>query len=179
MPRGFPVDPVTRARVLELAQAGKGRNEIARILGISTATVSSITKAAGADNVFDRSATRVAVEARRLDLAGLRARLAVKFATRAEELLDLMDKPTMVFSFGGKENTYEEHLLDSPPTADIRNLMTSAAIGAQRSLELTRFDSDAGQAKAGNLLDALAAGFTEAARLLDDDQADDTEGAVS
>jgi hypothetical protein len=49
--------------------------------------------------------------------------------------------------------------------------MTSAAIGAQRSLELTRFDSDQGAAQAGSLLAALAEGFTEAARILDD-QAD-------
>src|SRR5690349_12314523 len=171
MPRGFPVDQKTRDRVLALIGEGKGRNEIARLTGISTATVSLIAPAGS----FDRSQTRVATQARAVDLAALRARLAVKFATRAEELLDAMDQPHVVFNFGGKDNTYEEHTLDRPPTAYIRNLMASAAIGAQRSLELTRFDSDQGAGKAGNLLDANAAGISEAARLLDEDQADTEE----
>lgn len=155
--------------VLALIRAGKGRNEIARELGISAASVTGIAPAGS----FDRSATRAATEAHKADLGEIRARVARKMIEKSEQLLDMIDQPHVVFSFGGRDNTFASEVLDRPPTADIRNLMTSAAIGAQRSLELTRFDSDQGAGKAGSLLAALAEGFTEAARLLDDvDQAD-------
>lgn len=140
MPRSLPVSPEKRADVLRLHGEGKGRNAIAAETGVSTFSVSKIVAAAGGS--FDRAKTKALTEARKVDLAELRARIAVKMLTRAEEFIDAMDQQFVVFSFGGKNNTYNEHKLESPPTADIRNLMTSAAIAVQRSMELSKFDAD-------------------------------------
>jgi hypothetical protein len=45
-----------------------------------------------------------------------------------------------VYSFGGRDNTYEEHKLDRPPVEVVRNAVTTAAIAfdkATRVLELS------------------------------------------
>lgn len=66
MPRdGRPVDPELRARVLELVAEGKGRNEIAREVGLGAATITAIAP----EGSFDRSASAKAVRARQVDMA--------------------------------------------------------------------------------------------------------------
>lgn len=167
MPRGRPVTLHQRARILDLHAKGLGRNEIARLVGVAQPTVTKVVRADGGS--FDRAATASATKARVTDLAALRASLSVRLVEKAHGLLDDMDGEFLAFAFGGKDNDYNEHTLPKPPTGDIRNLMQSAAIASKESRELVRFDSDGGAGKAGNLLDALAAGITEAARLLDDD----------
>ena len=140
MPRGRPVTDETRASVVQLHAAGKGRNEIAVELDIAAASVSAIVKAAGLS--FDRSKTSVAVKAHQVDLAIQRAELAQMALATARRLLTQMEQPHLAFNFGGKDNTYAEHELKRPPTGDLRNLMTSFGIAVQRSMELSKFDAD-------------------------------------
>lgn len=141
-PRKSPrlVTDEERARVAELHAAGLSRNAIAAELGRPWSTVTKIARQLGLS--FDRSQTRAAVEARKVDLAAMRADLAHLALVKAKGFLDALDQPFLAFNFGGKDNTYEEHLLDRPPTGDIRNLMTAFGIATQRSLELTKFDVD-------------------------------------
>ncbi len=69
-----------------------------------------------------------------------------------------MDKPHLVFNFGGKDNTYEEHLLQSPPTGDLKNLMVSAATAIDKHIVLERHDAtDPGVM--GSLLGTLLEGL--------------------
>jgi len=93
-----------------------------------------------------RSKTKAATEARVADNQAKRAALETQFLDEAKEDLDRKHQPFLVFNFGGKDNTYEEHLLESPPTGDIRNLTQSAAIAVDRSLKLA--DHDGGGANA-------------------------------
>jgi hypothetical protein len=46
----------------------------------------------------------------------------------AEAMIDRIDDPYLVFNFGGKDNTYEERLLDDAPVEVRRNIITTAAI---------------------------------------------------
>lgn len=151
MPRARPtLTPAERARIAELHATGMSRNKIADEIGRSWSSVSKTAKELGL--TWDRAAPRAAIEARRIDLAAMRAELAVMSLVRAKNFLEALDQPFLVFNFGGKDNTYEDHQLDKPPTGDIRNLMTSYGIAVQRSMDLSRFDTD--PTAGGNDVDA-------------------------
>lgn len=69
-----PIPEQQRENVLDLARAGHSRNEVARLSGISPASVTRICSAAGVS--FDRSSTAIAVQARVIDMKHARGLLA-------------------------------------------------------------------------------------------------------
>ncbi|MER6361550.1 hypothetical protein [Kitasatospora sp. NPDC001527] len=69
-----PLPDQQRENVLGLARAGHSRNEVARLSGVSPASVTRICSAAGV--TFDRTATAAAVEARVIDMKQARGLLA-------------------------------------------------------------------------------------------------------
>lgn len=142
-------------RIRDLVAAGKGRNEIAAELGISLGSVTAIAQAIGVS--FDRSMTAQAVAARSVDCKLLRTELGLKLLRKANQLIDDMARPFLAFSFGGRDNTYNEHQLDTPPTQDIRNLMIAASTAISRHIELEKVDSDAGVGHERSLLAQLGA----------------------
>lgn len=164
-----PLTDTERARILELHAQGMARNDIARETGRAAGTVTKIVTDAG--GTFDRSATKAATEARQADLAERRSRLRTKFLTRAEECLDQMDQPHLVFNFGGKDNTYEERTLDRPPVKDIRDLMQAASIATTAEIRISQADVGGDEA-AKSLLVGLAHAFG----LADDDSNDGQHG---
>ena len=173
-PRG-PVQAHVRAKVLDLHSKGLGRNEIAKLTGIGAASVTRIVQADGGS--FDRSKTEQAVKARQVDMASLRGQVAQKLLTRANELLDDMDEPFLAFNFGGKDNTYAEHLLERAPVEARHTMIRAAATAMRTHTDLVKFDSDQGQGHAESLLDAIAEGITAAAEILHGDQTDDRSEA--
>lgn len=183
-----PVTDETRARVAELHGQGLGRNAIARELDLPAATVSGIARTLGLE--FDRSSTALALRARQLDLAAERQQVKAMLLVRARDALEAMDAPALVYSFGGKDNTYAERLLDAPPVGDQRNLMTIAGIALTRYADLDRVDAGATTtAEAVGMVDRMHAALTVAVEALaergdlpdptatpgqvDDDQADE------
>jgi len=134
-----PLSQRKRAAILRDIKAdGAKRNEIARKHGVSPGTVTGIAKTAGITDAFDRSSTKRATEAAVADNAEWRAATSRRFLGKCNDLLDQMDVPHLVFAFGGKENTYNEHQLDRPPTGDLRNLMVSAATAFDKHLAAER-----------------------------------------
>jgi len=160
----LPVSGQTRARVLQLHEQGVGRNEIARITGISTASVSKIVKEEGGS--FDTSQTELATQNRMADLAERRAIVSEKFLTRANSLLDDMEREFRAFAFGGKDNVYTEQILEEPSVEAKHTMIRAASTAMKAHTDLVKFDSDQGQARAESLLDALAAGIGAAAEIL-------------
>lgn len=136
--RGYPVDPETRSRVLNLYRAGSSRNAIAREIGISGSTVSSIVVADG--GTFDRTQTALAIEARRIDMAVERAEIARMLLVRGREALEAMDQPATVHNWS-REGVFDEQVIDRPTFSDQRNLMTIAAIAVQRHADLVKVDA--------------------------------------
>jgi transposase-like protein len=151
-----------RAAILADIKAGtKGRAQIARDHGVNPQTVGNIAKRAGVVDAFSRLQTENATRAAAIDSKALRVSTARRFLDKTNELLDQMDEPHLVFNFGGKDNTYEEHLLKKPPTGDLKNLMVSAATAIDKHLVLERHDSASSDA-ASSLLDAVANGLQTA-----------------
>jgi hypothetical protein len=135
-----PINPAIRDAIIADFATDKARNQIARDHGVGLGTVTKIAQEVG--HVFDRSATKHATEAVVADNKARRADVSRKFLEKADKLLDQMEQPHIVFNIGGKDNVYTEHLMDAPPTADIRNLMTSAAIAFDKHMAADKHDSD-------------------------------------
>lgn len=140
MPPRIPDDK--RAAILTDTRAGtKSRAQIARDHDVSPQTVGNLAKAANITDAFSRLQTKNATEAAVVDSRARRAMIAARMLTKAVELLDQMDQPHIVFNIGGKDNIYTEHTMSRPPTADLRNLMVTAATAVDKHLALDRHDS--------------------------------------
>jgi hypothetical protein len=113
---------------------------------------------------FDRAQTAQAVAAHTIDLAAGRQRLAEKMLARAEQLLDSLDNPYVVYSFGGRDNVYNEHKLDKPPVEVIRNAVTTAGITFDKLTRIVEKDPDVSGAESA--VRALQAGLDAAAAVL-------------
>lgn len=156
MPRGETFQDGQRAR--ELYDQGLACNAIARELGVGAATISRWARREGLS--FDRTATALAVRARTIDIAESRSLLTQKMLLVAHETLDNLDGPYLVYNFGGSDNTYAEHLLDTPPIEIVR---TAQTIAKDAHFTATRFleRDNGGLDQAFGVLDTLAQGFRE------------------
>ncbi|MFF3094149.1 hypothetical protein [Streptomyces cyaneofuscatus] len=143
----------------ELHAEGKGRNVIAREMGIATGCVSRTAEHLGL--TFDRTAIQAATAARLADLAERRSVIAVKFTDVAEDSLDRVYEPTTVYAFGGSQNTYAEHTFDEAPAAERRALVSAAGVATDKSLKLapaeTGANIEAGKSMLGDIMTFLTA----------------------
>ncbi|MGW7198469.1 helix-turn-helix domain-containing protein [Streptomyces chryseus] len=141
MGKARPVTDEDRAEVVRLHGQGKGRNEIAKLLRRSGKTISDIAAAAGLS--FERAAeVRAATEVRQADLAALRSQLALDLTYDAMKLREKLWKPTIVYNFGGAENTYAQHTFDEAPPAEARTLLSALGVAVDRSLKLSPPETD-------------------------------------
>lgn len=134
-----PWTPAEDTTLRALHESGRSLHSIAAEMSRSKDTISRKASALGL--TWDRSRTAAAANAVVVDNKARRALLVGTLYTRAEELLAQITEPHLVFNFGGKENDYNERLLDRPPTGDIRNLMQSASIALQRAVDLENVDA--------------------------------------
>jgi hypothetical protein len=129
---------------------------VAREFSVSGETVTRICAEAGL--TFDRSATEAAVRARSIDLAAERTALVQQMVAEAQEEMDLLNAPYLVWSFGGMDGELHSHLLDSAPM-DVRNTaMRSAAIAVDKATRVVE-NSGGGVEAAKSMLQRLAEGL--------------------
>ena len=168
MPRGRPVDDETRARIATLCAEGLTRNAIARAVGVAGSTVSLV--AADLGHTFDRTEIRAALEARQVDLAAERQRLAEAAIAQAWQALDDMNAPAVMVHFeAGNEHRrgeFREHILDRPTVSDLRNLATVFGIMTTKVAELTRPLSGHVADGALSVLEQVGDSLADAARRL-------------
>ncbi|MFI1677050.1 helix-turn-helix domain-containing protein [Streptomyces sp. NPDC020607] len=123
-----------RAEIIRLHGEGKGRNEIARLIGRAPRTVSIVCGEEGL--VFDVTMTEEATRHRVAQLADRRAMLAEALQDDAERLSAQLWEPSTVFRIGGSSNSYTERKVDEPPADAKKDLMASAGIAIEKSLKL-------------------------------------------
>lgn len=137
-----------------------GRNEIAKALGISPASVTGHAKHAGI--TFDRAATKIAVEARAIDLRARRQKLIGDLYDLADQDVALLKADTYTYRVVYKEST--EVVADvHAPSADRRNHSSAIATNLATAAKLEAVDGGSSAAEAHSVLDTLAAGFAAAA----------------
>lgn len=154
---GRPVTEEDYERVRALHARGMGRNAIAHEIHRAQRTVSIIAAELGL--TFDTSMTEDATRARIAQLAALRAETALDLQLDAMKLTQQMWESAVVFNFGGKDNSYNERVVDEPPAGDKKNLMAAAGIALEKSLKLVPPADDAGADDARSMLGQLMVGL--------------------
>ena len=158
-----PLTDEKRAEILHLHAQGLSRNDIARQAGVSAGSVTKVCR--DNDRAFDRSQTKDATEAKRIDLTEARLNLAYRLNDAANDMLDMIDKPFEVFNFGGKDNTFATATLDSAPVEARRTIVTSAAIVFDKITRIVEKDNG-GLDQTVGVLDVLAGNLNAAAEML-------------
>jgi transposase-like protein len=141
----------------------KSQRQVARDHGVSTTAVRKIAHDAGLTNAFSREVSKRATAARIADQRAQRAITSQRFLDESNWFLDQLHKPHLVHSFGGKENSYNEHTLPQPPTTDLRNLMVSAGVAFDKHIAADRHDAETGAEGARSVLGALGQALQMAA----------------
>lgn len=167
----MPAATFDQALARELHAADVSCREIAKRLDVAPSTISRWAEREGL--TFDRAQTAAATQAHTVDLAAARVRLAEKMAHRTNQMLDTLEDPFLVYNFGGRDNTYEEHVLDQAPVDVWSKAIQSAGVAFDRLTRIVE-KSNPGLSEAEGLLDAAAAAFKAAAdQLRSDGQAAD------
>lgn len=148
-----------RAQARKLFDQGLSCRQIASKLGVSISTISRWAKAEGL-SFTKRAQTATATVVREFDMAAARVRLAQKMTGNADRALDGLDGPYLVYSFGGKENTYSEHELTEAPISARREAQTIGAIAFDKLTKAIESTEDAdGLAPVESMLGRLAVRF--------------------
>lgn len=137
-----PVSDEERQRIIEAFPTGKSCRQIARELGRSTTTISTIAKSVGHE--FGQINAERARAINQRYGAEWRAEMRQRLADEAMRLLDDMRKPALVFSFGGRDNTYNEHELEEPDFRSKRDLMQAVSTALRSIRDLDATDSTTG-----------------------------------
>lgn len=165
-----PITDEDRKRVRELHAQGLGRNAIAREMGRGRRSVSDLAAEMGL--TFDRTATAVATEARKIDAAARRAALIERYYEQAHKQLDRLDRDehTIKEVSLGKVVTYSTPDL---PASDVRALLQASIAASTQAAKLEALDGDPGTEVARSMLAGLAEGIR---KLADADAQEDTSG---
>lgn len=156
----LPLTDDERQQIRDLHTAGHGCNAIARQLGRDRSTISRAASDMGI--TFDRKQTRAATQARADDNAAKRAELETLYLTEAKQLLAELRQPTIVYNFGGRDNTYNEAEHPEPDAGAKLKLMQASGAAMDRALKIAALDSDSGAEDGRGMLGALAAGLQAA-----------------
>lgn len=104
--------------------------------------------------------------AKQMDNRAKRALLEQLLLDDALALREQLWKPALVYNFGGKDNTYEEHQLERPDFAGQSAIMRTVGVAIDKAVRLADVDkatTGAGEAKGilGNLADALQVAYQQ------------------
>lgn len=127
-------------RLTELHAAGESLTFIAKEMQRSTETIHRHAERLKLS--FDRSRTAKAAEAKHVDNKARRVALEERLLVEAQKIMDQLWEPTLVFSFGGKDNTYEEHTLTRPTFSDQKAIVQTATTAIRESARLHEMNSD-------------------------------------
>lgn len=156
--------PDEDATLRERLAAGCTQRTVAAELGRSPGSVAA--RAAKLGIRGDRTQTEAATRAVVIDARARRAKLEVGLLEDAERLRSELFAPTVVFNFGGKDNTYEERTLDEPPHADKLKLVQAVGAAIDRALKISTHDADTGVTEAVGALDQVEQAIAAAAAQL-------------
>ncbi len=138
-----------------------GPTAVEKKLGIPKGTVTRWAKETGVETV-SVSIAHAGTEAASAYAKRRRAELAALLLDDAHRLRKQLWEPAMVHAFGGKDNTYEEHLLAEPTFADKKNIVSAVSTAVTSVTKLEDYDKSASDgASAGvSVVDKLMQGFT-------------------
>lgn len=134
-----PLTDAERDRIRQLHTTGKSCRAIAGDLGRSPSAVAKAARGMGLTWGAERTAA--ATEAKQASNREKRANLETRLLDEALGLLVELHEPHLVYNFGGKDNTYEEHQLDRPDVGAKRALIGAAGTAITHALKLAAVDA--------------------------------------
>lgn len=167
-----PVTDETRQQVRQLHAEGLGRNEIARRLDRSPRTISVLCEEMGL--LFDRTATAVATEARKVDAKARRLGLIERAYARAEKLFARLEAAEDAgFEYTATSGAGIQTVrLDHVPGIEEKALAGSISQYLSTAARLEAVDADTGIEAAQSMLGSLAAGLTAAYEAMNEGDGD-------
>lgn len=171
--KGGPFEEEEFLELRRLHAEGKGRNEIATLMKRSPRTVSVYAEQLGL--AFDRTATAVATEAKKVDAKARRAQIVQRLYGRTERLLDQLegaDRGGFKFTTS-TVNGIETESLDHVPGQEEKALSGAITQYMNQAVRLEQLDGDPGVEAARSMLGSLAEGLNKLASL--DGGGDDSE----
>jgi hypothetical protein len=130
-----------RQEIIDLLPTGASARELAKRTGRSVDTISRIARSVGHE--FGRTNLVRAREARSAYGAEARAELAAAAVEEISRLLGDMRKPHVAFSFGGKDNSYNERHFPEPDARSKRELAAAAGALGRMLMDIVRHDERA------------------------------------
>jgi hypothetical protein len=137
MPPPADIDP---DRLRQLHAQGLSCAAIAAELGVNRSTISRHARRLGLK--FDRAQTQAATEALVVDAKAKRAQLANDLLDDAARIRAQLWEPALVYSFGGKDNTYAEMWHDKPDFTSQLKIVQAAKAALDGVLRIEAHDAD-------------------------------------
>lgn len=145
----------------ELVAKGTSIAKTAEAMNRSYSTVQAHAKELGLQ--FGGNAPLAAIATRKADARAERAQFRAELMDDLKRLKQQLWQPTTVYNFGGKDNTFEEAMLDQPPIADQLRLVQAISTGIATIEKLEKMDADQGVSDAAGMLDEIAKAIQKAA----------------
>lgn len=137
---GAPLSDEDRDRIRQLHADGLSRNAIAAEIGRSAGVVTKVCQQLGLS--FDRSATKAAVEAAVVDAKSKRTQLANDLLDDAAKIRAQLWERCRVYSFGGRDNAYNETWHERPDFASQLKIMQTVGVAVEKVLRIEAHDAD-------------------------------------
>lgn len=131
-----------RRRIIRLLEAGHTQGHIVRTTGRSHATINAIARSIG--HVFDRSATKEATEAKRVDTDARRLELGAQAQAEAFELLRGIRDPSRLHHWDARDGRWVSLELDGPLARDLRDRAVAFAVVVDKAVKLLDIGDAAG-----------------------------------
>ena len=136
-----PISDDERQQIIDALRAGASITSTAKNYQRSKSTIAKIAKQAGIDaDEAARSRLARATAARRAYGLEARAERLAKMHAAMDRAIDRMGEPTVVFHFGGKDNTIAERYLDEPDSRTFNELSRAVAALSQAEATVLRHD---------------------------------------
>ncbi|MGM5065719.1 helix-turn-helix domain-containing protein [Rhodococcus qingshengii] len=158
-------------RLTELHAAGKSLSFIATDMQRSKETISRHSDRLGLS--FDRGVTAKAAEAVHVDNKARRVLLEERLLVEAQKIMDQLWEPTLVFSFGGKDNDYNEHIIDRPTFSDQKAIVQTATTAIRESTRLHEMNAGSNADHSKAMLVKMQAALLELHTEEDEDSSGD------
>jgi transposase-like protein len=144
-----------REQIIAEFATGKSCRQIAKQFGRATQTISNIARDAG--HSFGQTNAEHARAVKAVYDSERRARIIANELEAIERLQAQRFAETLVYNFGGRENTYNEHMIAEPDFRSKRDLTAAISTAVKTVMELDR-------AEQANSADELLIEFTTAIR---------------
>ena len=158
--KGIRVPDEEREAIVAMLKEGRSVGEVAKHFGRGKTTVSRIGREAGLD--LTHPSLKKAAEAQRAQNAARRAELARLLLEDAYRLREQLWQPCRVYSFGGRDNTYREHILPEPDARTKREILTAIGIAIDKVIALEKYDNpEADYSEVDRWLDEMTGGDSD------------------